>query len=64
MIYLRNPIAKAVYGTLMGGMGLLALDSKPGVGLLLLAVSGLVFWNAAQQWKAASGRNSQHNNVG
>lgn len=52
IIYLRNPITKAVYGTIMAVLGLVALDSKPWIGLLLLGVSALVFWNAAQQWKS------------
>ena len=52
MVYLTNPIAKAVYGTIMALMGLSALDSKPLVALLLLGVAALVFWNATRQWKA------------
>lgn len=49
MIYLRNPISKAVYGTFLGGVGLLALDSKPWIGLLFLGVS---------LWSSGTHRNS------
>jgi hypothetical protein len=60
LVYLRNPITKAVYGTIMAIMGIMALDSKPWVGLLLLGVAALAFWNAAQQWKEQT-KNSPRN---
>jgi hypothetical protein len=52
---LRNPITKAVFGTFWGFAACVALvQDKPGIAVLFLGISALVFWNASQQWKAAN----------
>jgi len=58
IVYLANPVSKTIYGTLLAGMGFLLIvrENKLWAGLVLLGVAGLVFWNAAQQWKAATGQ--------